>query len=115
MTAHAWLQYVGEAYSKFLIQGDDAQFDDEEDAFRHTVGASSPSSPLSPASTVLSVETKLIEANSFDVVQRAPVKLNDSASTSSAPSGTNSSNSGKSSPLDQFVPFLSPLLSSLLR
>jgi hypothetical protein len=40
VTAHAWLQYVGEAYSKFLIQGDDAQFDDEEDAFRQTVGAS---------------------------------------------------------------------------
>ncbi|GAA5971067.1 hypothetical protein JCM11641_004130 [Rhodosporidiobolus odoratus] len=37
VTQHAWLQYVGQAYAKFLTQGDDAAFDEEEMEFKQTV------------------------------------------------------------------------------
>ncbi|BGP16949.1 hypothetical protein JCM10213_007394 [Rhodosporidiobolus nylandii] len=37
VTAHAWLQYVGQCYAKFLTQGDDAEFEDEKAEFARTV------------------------------------------------------------------------------
>ncbi|GAA6032671.1 hypothetical protein JCM8097_004872 [Rhodosporidiobolus ruineniae] len=37
VTQHAWLAYVGQAYARFLVEGDDAQLDEEEDEFRRTV------------------------------------------------------------------------------
>ncbi|GAA5854063.1 hypothetical protein JCM8547_008211 [Rhodosporidiobolus lusitaniae] len=40
VTAQAWLHYVGQAYAKFLTQGDEGDFGEEEEEFRKTVDGS---------------------------------------------------------------------------
>ncbi|GAA5826525.1 hypothetical protein JCM11251_002411 [Rhodosporidiobolus azoricus] len=40
VTAHAWLQYVGQSYAKFLFGAEDDEFAEEEEDFRRTVEGS---------------------------------------------------------------------------
>ncbi|GAA5896325.1 hypothetical protein JCM6882_000984 [Rhodosporidiobolus microsporus] len=40
VTAHAWLQYVGQSYTKFLFGAEDDAFEEEEEDFRRTVEGS---------------------------------------------------------------------------